>query len=373
MKATSFLGGYPSARTAFETGVRAPLAVKGQTAVGTSIAKAGTAQPAPSSFFSKAGNLGFGVLAAAGAAMLGRRRRERRSSSVVVRHAFPSQWVNNKFKVLRRLEPYGAVPGWTHKKPTNRHGVKPWKKRRPAKPSEYGRTLIEKQRLKFHYNVQETQLRNRFAKIAFEPGHEYPVDRLMQMLESRLDNVVYRVGAARSVPEARYLVSRGYIETKRPDKDWVINITPSFMIPLNAGVRVRKEAESQAAVRETMEATAQPQLPSHLEWDREEMTGKVLDLCDRHEFGIEINPRLVFRFWSGQNGLPRKSFHYYPGTQKKIPWVTKHEIKPTPENILNMKLGIGLKVQTRNRPPCLWGRKYPVNNIMLPDPRKMTW
>lgn len=229
--------------------------------------------------------------------------------------------------------------------------------------------LIEKQRVRFHYNVKEKQLQT-YMRAAWRKGVEYPVDRLLQQLESRLDNFVWRVGLAPTMAGARFLVRCGHIQWKGLNgKMWrVVNI-PSLRLKIGDTVRVnRKKQSSKNTCRLNMEDEGPVPLPAHIEWDRDGMIGRYNDICDRHDFGLHVEERFIIQWYSGQSrrlagGLRIRHIRYFEGSTKII---TKRynggRIRPTPENILNLKQGVGLNKTGRQRPPCLWGRRKPLNN-----------
>merc|ERR1712086_3430 len=104
-------------------------------------------------------------------------------------------------------------------------------------------------------------------------------------------------------------------------------------------------------------------IPDHLKWDTETLEGEYLDICDANDLGIDVEEKYIVMWYSGQRGLKRKHTRYFEGTDKVI---TKRynggRTRPTPENILNIKRGIGLNCRGRARPPCLWGRRKPLNS-----------
>lgn len=266
-------------------------------------------------------------------------------------------------KVLRRLEPYGQIPAWTRKPLLKRRLKQPWRKHPTGKPSGYGRELIEKQRLRFHYNVKERQLQN-YMKRAFQKSLMYPVDHMLQQLESRLDNFIWRVGVAPTMAGARWYVREGHVQymSGRMEKWRTCNV-PSMRLKVGDKIRVKdKESSKKVAMRYQEEEGPVP-VPPHLTWDRENLEGEYLDICDPQDIGLHINAEMIARRYTGPFGLRIRHIRYFPGTKRIIKKKNRGgRIRPTPENVLNMKRGIGLNPRGRRRPPCLWGRHRPLNN-----------
>lgn len=270
-------------------------------------------------------------------------------------------------KVLRRLEPYGQIPGWTAKPLLVRRKKKLWLKRPPPRPTTFGRRLIEKQRIKYHYNVLERTMRVYMTR-ALKKGVEYPIDNLLQQLESRLDSFIYRVGLAPTMPGARNFLQQGHIEIRRVGKLWKVMCCPSCRLQPGDQVRVRRRYDwrkSIPAAKYWQDMEGPIDVPPHLQWDRENFSGAYLGLCDRHDFGLHVEERLVIQWhrYTSQRGLRRTHLRYFEGTTRIIKKGYRGgRIRPTPENRLNMERGIGLFKRGRSKPPCLWGRSKPLNS-----------
>jgi len=281
---------------------------------------------------------------------------------LVLRRIHPSL-AKPRQKVLRRLEPFGAIPAWSRRPLMKRRLVTPWRIRGTAPPSPYKRQLLEKQRLRFHYNIKEETLQKYMIK-AFRKGIEWPADNLLQQLESRADNFVWRVGLAPTMAGARRFVSQGHIQIMQSNWDqWRTISVPSLRLKVGDRVRVSDYPSSQKWGRANHDDEGPVTVPAHIEWDRETMSGTYLDICDRQDFGIDIDERLITLFYSGQRGLRRKHIRYFEGSEAVIN--KRHlggKVRPTPENIMNMKQGVGLNKRGRRRPPCLWGRRMPLNS-----------
>jgi len=169
--------------------------------------------------------------------------------------------------------------------PPGQHGIN--KKRR--KLSEYGLQLKEKQKAKYTYGVLERQFKNMFEKAQSSKGVTGEV--LLQLLESRLDNVVYRLGVAPTRRAARQLVTHRHI-TVNGD---VVNI-PSMILRPGDIVGVREKSKSLEVITNSL--SGRNTSASWLEWDSGLMTGKVLNLPQREEIPENIKEQLIVELYS---------------------------------------------------------------------------
>lgn len=286
-----------------------------------------------------------------------------RRISVVARRFHPSCGHRPKQKVLRRLEPYGQIPAWSRRTLIKRRLKVPWRTRTTPKPSSYCRYLIEKQRVRYHYNVKDRQLEG-YMRRAFKKGNEWPVDVLLQQLESRLDAFVWRVGLAPTMAGARHFVREGHMQYMTGSMtDWTTCNVPSLRLKIGDKLRVRDKKSSQNYGKLNQDDEGPVPVPDHIKWDREKMEGEYLDVCDWQDFGLWVGERYICLWYSGYQGLRRRHLRYFEGTTRVIKKRYRGgRIRPTPENILNIKRGIGLNKRGRARPPCLWGRRRPLNN-----------
>lgn len=255
--------------------------------------------------------------------------------------------------------------------------VKSWLKFQGAKkPTEYGRMLIERQRIRFHYNVKEAQLQ-KYMRMAYRSGDTWPVDHLQQLLESRLDNIVWRLGLARTMAAARQYVKQGHLQWQNgtsmvADDLWRTVNVPSMRLKIGDKIRVSQRTKSSVKVAnanlETEWEGKEAQPSSNIQWDSSTLTGTYTSVCPCDEFGMNVDDHYIISWYSGQQGhktgsLRRRHIRLFEGTRKVIKkCYNGGKIRPTPENILNLKRGIGLNKRGRHRPPCLWGRRYPLNN-----------
>ena len=192
-------------------------------------------------------------------------------------------------KIARKFgEPiFGADKAFEKKNyPPGQHGLN--KKRK--KTSEYGVQLLEKQKVKYTYGVLEKQFANLFDKAARSRG--ITGELLLQFLESRLDNVVYRLGIAPTRAAARQLVSHRHISVN----DKVVNI-PSYQIKSGDYVGVREKSKSLEAITESL-AGSKKSAYSWLEWNSEKMAGRFLNMPERTEIPENIKEQLIVELYS---------------------------------------------------------------------------
>jgi small subunit ribosomal protein S4 len=170
--------------------------------------------------------------------------------------------------------------------PPGQHG----QTRKRKKLSEYGVQLKEKQKAKYTYGLLERQFSNLFEKASSSKGITGEV--LLQLLESRLDNVVYRLGIAPTRAAARQFVGHRHI-TVNGD---VVNI-PSYQIKPGDIVGVREKAKSLLVVIDALSSNRHTQF-SWLEWDKDKMAGKFLNLPPRTEIPENIKEQLIVELYS---------------------------------------------------------------------------
>jgi len=157
--------------------------------------------------------------------------------------------------------------------------------------SEYGTQLREKQKIRRMYGVLERQFRNYFITAASRKGATGEV--LLQTLESRLDNVVYRMGFASTRAEARQLVSHKAIEVNGKP----VNI-PSYLVRATDIVAVREKAKAQLRIKSSLELAEQNGFPSWVEMDPKNFKGVFKSVPDRSEFASDVNEQLVVELYS---------------------------------------------------------------------------
>ena len=161
---------------------------------------------------------------------------------------------------------------------------------RRRKMSEYGVMLAEKQKAKYTYGVLERQFRNLFEKAAKADGITGEV--LLQLLESRLDNVVYRLGIAPTRRAARQLVGHKHIVVDGQ----VVNI-PSYSVKAGQVVSVREKSKSLEVIENSLAGRNHSQFP-WIEWDNQTKSGKFLHRPDRSDIPENIKEQLIVELYS---------------------------------------------------------------------------
>ena len=159
------------------------------------------------------------------------------------------------------------------------------------KVSEYAVQLKEKQKLKFVYGVGERQFRKYFDMASNTKGKTGEV--LLQILESRLDNVVFRLGFAKTRPQARMLVTHGAFEVNGQKVD-----IPSYLIKAGDVISVREIRKDNGAIKQSIEENAGRLVPQWLEKDVEKLSGKVVRLSSREEIDIPVEEHLIVELYS---------------------------------------------------------------------------
>ena len=162
--------------------------------------------------------------------------------------------------------------------------------KRRRKQSEYGIQLKEKQKAKYTYGVLEKQFLNLFEKASRSKGITGEV--LLQLLESRLDNVVYRMGIAPTRDGGRQLVSHRHITVNGK----LVNI-PSYTLRPGDLVGVREKSKSMEAITDSL-STMRHTNYSWIEWDNEKMTGKFMNVPERDEIPENIQDQLIVELYS---------------------------------------------------------------------------
>lgn len=159
------------------------------------------------------------------------------------------------------------------------------------KMSEYGVQLREKQKARRFYGVLESQFRKYFEMAVKRKG--ITGENLLQILESRLDNVVYRLGLATSRPEARQLVRHGHFAVNGKKAN-----IPSMLLTPGDVVTVREKFRKSDKVKSIIDIAGGKVIPEWLEFDSENLTGKVVKLPAREEIDLQIREHLIVELYS---------------------------------------------------------------------------
>ncbi len=162
---------------------------------------------------------------------------------------------------------------------------------RRTKLSEYGTQLREKQKTKSYYGVGEKQFRKYFEMASNKKG--VTGENLLQILESRLDNVVYRLGFGSSRAQARQLVNHGHFEVNGKKVD-----IPSYLIKAGDIITVRETKKDNPTIKENIEVNSARTVPEWLDKNEETMSGKVVRLASREDVDIPIEEHLIVELYS---------------------------------------------------------------------------
>jgi len=200
-----------------------------------------------------------------------------------------SRYRGPRLRLVRRL---GDLPGLTRKQakrnyPPGQHG------QNRKKRSEYALRLDEKQKLKFNYGLTERQLLRYVRRARRVKGSTGLV--LLQLLEMRLDNTVFRLGMAPTIPSARQLVNHGHITV-----DGEVVTIPSYGCKPGQVIGVKNNEKSRRLVQQNAENPGLLHTPGHLEFDKAKLTGKVNGVVDREWVALQVNELRVIEYYSRQ-------------------------------------------------------------------------
>jgi small subunit ribosomal protein S4 len=195
-----------------------------------------------------------------------------------------SRYLGPRVKKIRQL---GELPGFTRKSVPSNSKVNTFRK----KTSSFGIRLEEKQKIRFNYGIGEKQLLNymKSAKSCKGPTGEI----LLQMLEMRLDNTVFRMGFAATIPAARQLIRHGHICIKNT----IISV-PSYSCKPGDLISVRDNPRSLELVKKSFSNPTLLQVPPHIELDKNTMTAKLKGIVERDWVGVNLKELLVVEYYS---------------------------------------------------------------------------
>ncbi len=193
----------------------------------------------------------------------------------------------NRVPVLKRCRALGLEPSYLgYDKKSNRTNARAGKK-----VSEYGLQLREKQKAKFIYGVLEKPFRNYYEKAERMKG--MTGENLMVMLESRLDNVVFRMGFARTRREARQVVDHKHITVNGK----VINI-PSYLIKAGDVIEIKENAKSLQRYKDIVEVTGGRLVPEWMDVDMDALKGTIKNLPTREMIDVPVDEMLIVELYS---------------------------------------------------------------------------
>ncbi|MEA5616411.1 30S ribosomal protein S4 [Cronbergia sp. UHCC 0137] len=200
-----------------------------------------------------------------------------------------SRYRGPRLRIIRRL---GDLPGLTRKSarrayPPGQHG------QNRKKRSEYAVRLEEKQKLRLNYGLTEKQMLRYVRKARRVTGSTGQV--LLQLLEMRLDNTVFRMGMAPTIPAARQLVNHGHVTVNGR----VVNIA-SYQCRPGEDIAVRDREASKKLVEANLQYPGLANLPNHLEFDKNKLAGKVNGVIEREWVALQVNELLVVEYYSRQ-------------------------------------------------------------------------
>ena len=193
----------------------------------------------------------------------------------------------NRVPVLKRCRSLGLDPVYMgiDKKSTRQL------RRANRKMSEYGLQLREKQKAKFIYGVLEKPFHNYYLKADRKPGQAGA--NLMIILESRLDNVVFRMGLARTRKEARQIVDHKHVLVNGKQ----VNI-PSYLVKAGDVIEIKEKCKSSQRYKDILDATAGRLVPAWIDVDQENLKGEVKALPTREEIDVPVDEMLIVELYS---------------------------------------------------------------------------
>jgi small subunit ribosomal protein S4 len=198
-----------------------------------------------------------------------------------------ARYTGAKLRITRRL---GDLPGLTSKKSKltqrpGQHGAT------QKKLTQYAIRLEEKQKLRFNYGLSEKQLMNYIKQAKKIKGATGSI--LLQLLEMRLDNVIFRLGMAPTIASARQLVGHKHITINNK----CVSI-PSYQCQPGDTISVKDSQASKQLVTKNLELPSLAQIPQNLDFDKKALTSKVLGIIDREWVALKLNELLVIEFYS---------------------------------------------------------------------------
>ncbi|MBE7037734.1 MAG: 30S ribosomal protein S4 [Ruminococcaceae bacterium] len=193
----------------------------------------------------------------------------------------------NMQPVLKRCRTLGIEPSVMGIDKSSNRNPKPMRR----KQSEYGRQLTEKQKVKFIYGMLEKQFHKYYELAMKMPG--ITGENLLQILESRLDNVVFRLGLANTRRESRQLVNHGHILVNGKRLD-----IPSYSVKVGDVISLKEKTQNSDRMKDIVEANSTRLVPKWLDMDKNTLTGKVIALAQRDDIDYEVEEHLIIELYS---------------------------------------------------------------------------
>jgi len=193
----------------------------------------------------------------------------------------------NMQPILKRCRTLGISPTVMGIDKTSNRNPNPMRK----KQSEYGRQLTEKQKVKFIYGMLEKQFRSYYVMATKMPG--VAGENLLQILESRLDNVVFRLGLSNTRRESRQMVNHGHILVNGKKVD-----IPSYRVKVGDVITLKEKTQSSDRMKAIIETNSSRIVPKWLDMDKNTVTGKVIALAQRDDIDFEVEEHLIVELYS---------------------------------------------------------------------------
>ena len=200
-----------------------------------------------------------------------------------------SRYRGPRLRIIRKL---GELPGFTSKF-SNRQTLPGQHSTSIKKLSQYGIRLREKQKLRFNYGITESQLIRYVRKARKIKGSTGEI--LLQLLEMRLDNIVFRLGITPTIAAARQLISHGHVLVNNQK----VTI-PSYECKPKDSIAISPKKQSRNLVTNFREISNVTNIPIHLSFNRETLTGTVNNIINRQSVGLNLNELLIVEYYSRQ-------------------------------------------------------------------------
>ena len=193
----------------------------------------------------------------------------------------------NMQPVLKRCRTLGISPSVMGIDKTSNKNPNPMRK----KQSEYGRQLTEKQKVKFIYGMLEKQFRRYYEISTKMPG--IAGENLLQLLESRLDNVIFRLGLSNTRRESRQMVNHGHVLVNGNRVD-----IPSYRVKVGDVITLKEKSQNSDRIKDIIEANSSRIVPKWLDMDKNTLTGKVIALAQRDDIDYDVQEHLIVELYS---------------------------------------------------------------------------
>jgi small subunit ribosomal protein S4 len=200
-----------------------------------------------------------------------------------------SRYLGPRLRITRR---FGDLPGLTTKvtakKPPGQHGTN---QKKSQKSSDYKIRLFEKQKLRYNYGLTECQLKKYVKEAKRKKGSTSFF--LMQLLEMRLDTIIFRLGLSPTIPAARQFVNHGHVQINGKK----INI-PSFQCRPNDNLTLQNKKGTKQLAEKSLANPRFSTLPNHLKLDSASLKAEITDLVNRKDLSFEVNELLIVEYYA---------------------------------------------------------------------------